>query len=362
MSTTLDVCLSQVFYHYRDRTRGDVQTVMRTYPGLSPEVATYTSNTGAEETLLALTGTIPITYAGNTYNIPVKIWLPSVYPSERPIAFVTPTTTMYIKPGHDHVDLSGRCYLPYLTSWTGTNSSLIGLVAAMCSAFSACPPVASGPPPTATPVMASPPAWGAAPGYTTQSSSSTRAAPAYTDTSPPGYTPAQDPVVMVRKQLAKELTEKTQASLREFFPQATAEVDSLYEIQRKRTREAAMYKHETARFESERDHLAAEQEQLMVESAKIESWVEANQRDDRDVDIDEMTKPKGVLNRQLLDAMAKDRAIDDLLYALSRALNDGVILLAVYLKQVRKLSRDQFLARALAERIKAKINTGIYHA
>jgi ESCRT-I complex subunit TSG101 len=66
--------------------------------------------------LLSLTGTIPVAIRGNTYNIPVSIWLPHQYPHVPPIAFVTPTNQMVIKP-NQHVDLAGKIYHPYLSYW-----------------------------------------------------------------------------------------------------------------------------------------------------------------------------------------------------------------------------------------------------
>lgn len=55
-------------------------------------------------------------YKGNTYNIPVNIWIHSDYPTQAPIVLVTPTKDMQIKPSKI-VDGNGRVYLPYLHEW-----------------------------------------------------------------------------------------------------------------------------------------------------------------------------------------------------------------------------------------------------
>ncbi|RHY97276.1 hypothetical protein DYB26_002603 [Aphanomyces astaci] len=48
--------------------------------------------------MLSLTGTIPIYYGGNQYNIPVEIWMPEAYPFAAPTCFVRPTTDMMYSP------------------------------------------------------------------------------------------------------------------------------------------------------------------------------------------------------------------------------------------------------------------------
>ena len=66
--------------------------------------------------MICLSGTIPMPYKGNTYNIPVNIWIHSDYPNQAPIVLVTPTKDMQIKPSKI-VDGNGRVYLPYLHEW-----------------------------------------------------------------------------------------------------------------------------------------------------------------------------------------------------------------------------------------------------
>ncbi|KAJ2783715.1 suppressor protein stp22 of temperature-sensitive alpha-factor receptor and arginine permease [Coemansia javaensis] len=55
---------------------------------------------------------------------------------------------------------------------------------------------------------------------------------------------------------------------------------------------------------------------------------------------------------QLFDLAGEISAVDDTLYALGRALNDGRMPLALYMRQVRKLAQQQFMAKALAIKIR----------
>ncbi|KAJ1847588.1 suppressor protein stp22 of temperature-sensitive alpha-factor receptor and arginine permease [Coemansia sp. RSA 2708] len=55
---------------------------------------------------------------------------------------------------------------------------------------------------------------------------------------------------------------------------------------------------------------------------------------------------------QLFDLAGEIAAIDDTLYFLGRALNDGKLSSTVYMRQVRKLAQQQFMAKALALKIR----------
>ena len=90
--------------------------------------------------LANVSGTIPVIYKQNTYNIPVCVWLKLDHPNSCPMAFVTPTKDMQIKVSH-HVDQTGRIYLPYLEEWRYPDSSLIGLIEICRATFGELPPV-----------------------------------------------------------------------------------------------------------------------------------------------------------------------------------------------------------------------------
>lgn len=47
---------------------------------------------------------------------PLSIWVPQEYPKAAPMALITPTVNMLIRPGQ-HVSGEGRIYHPYLAGW-----------------------------------------------------------------------------------------------------------------------------------------------------------------------------------------------------------------------------------------------------
>ncbi len=54
-----------------------------------------------------------------------------------------------------------------------------------------------------------------------------------------------------------------------------------------------------------------------------------------DIDPDTAIVPADVLSRQALDAQAEDLALEDTLYSLNKALQEGVISAEAYMKQVQ---------------------------
>nr|KAF6378870.1 hypothetical protein mMyoMyo1_009760 [Myotis myotis] len=131
-------------YKYRDLTVRETINVITLYKDLKPVLDSYVFNDGSSRELMNLTGTVPVLYRGNTYNIPICLWLLDTYPYNPPICFVKPTSSMTIKTGK-HVDANGKIYLPYLHEWKHPQSDLLGLIQVMIVVFGGEPPVFSRP-------------------------------------------------------------------------------------------------------------------------------------------------------------------------------------------------------------------------
>lgn len=131
-------------YQNSDKTKRDVMTALHNYRGLGPKLDKFVFRSGNSRYLLCLDGTIPVTYKGATYNIPIVIWLLDNHPFSSPMVFVKPTQDMLIKASR-HVDQNGKVYLPYLHEWNMNASDLPGLIQMMIMTFSEMPPVYSKP-------------------------------------------------------------------------------------------------------------------------------------------------------------------------------------------------------------------------
>lgn len=67
--------------------------------------------------------------------------------------------------------------------------------------------------------------------------------------------------------------------------------------------------------------------------------------------IDEIVVAENVVYNQLYDLVAETNAIEDTMYILSKALDKGRISLDAFLKHIRILAREQFMKKALVEKI-----------
>ncbi|MBN3326634.1 TS101 protein, partial [Atractosteus spatula] len=364
-------------YKYRDLTVREITNVISHYKDLKPVMDAYVFNDGSTRDLMSLTGTIPVSYRGNVYNIPVCLWLLDTYPYNPPICFVKPTSAMMIKTGK-HIDANGKIYLPYLHEWKHPQSDLFGLIQVMIVVFGEEPPVFSRPttqppyqpyqatgPPNLSPYGPShTPNTGGYPGYPY---------PGGTSYPPAGSTPhysAQPPVTTVgpsrdgtigedtiRASLISAVSDKLRWRMKEEMDRAQAELDVL-----KRTEEDLRKGHqkledmvsrldqEVAEVDRNIELLKKKDEELSAALEKMESQSETN-------DIDDVIVPTAPLYKQILNLYAEENAIEDTIFYLGEALRRDVIDLEVFLKHVRLLSRKQFQLRALMQ--KARKTAGL---
>jgi ESCRT-I complex subunit TSG101 len=88
--------------------------------------------------------------------------------------------------------------------------------------------------------------------------------------------------------------------------------------------------------------LTDKQEEMSELSEKLEESTE--------MDVDEAVLPTAPLYKQLINAFAEEAAIEDTIYYLGKALGRGSIDIDSFLKQVRSLSRKQFILRATMQK------------
>ncbi|KAL7525797.1 hypothetical protein ACHAXR_001166, partial [Thalassiosira sp. AJA248-18] len=136
---------------YRDpqRVLRDAETLLSSPLGthLRPSTEPLVKDNGSStRPLLLLRGTIPMTYKGVTYNLPIDMYMPEPYPLQPPTVFIRPVASMAIKENHRHVGLDGRVYLPYLHEWRPNTHELRELVVWMSSLFGSEPPCYARPP------------------------------------------------------------------------------------------------------------------------------------------------------------------------------------------------------------------------
>ncbi|CAN0179969.1 unnamed protein product [Ectocarpus sp. 6 AP-2014] len=307
-----------------NRIRTDVLNVWRHHQSLVPKRGRLTLNTGQECELLMLEGTFPIVYRAVTYFTPVEIYISENYPTSPPVCYIRPTAGMKLKVGHRHVDQSGLVYLPYLHEWAARTHNLVELIANMSGVFGAEPPLFAessqqkSPTPDPTPPMIPPPVI---------------------------VSPEQ-----IRKKTEKDLTAKLQSELQAMYAVLRTDMDSAFESQG----QLEESKEEVERDVEELSRRKKELERLLQVSkereAELDTYLQDRKKEGEPA-VDELIEPKDSLSEQMLRLVAENAALEDAIYYLDLGVTDSVITVDVFLREIRRLARKQFVARATMKKV-----------
>lgn len=114
-------------------------------------------------------------------------------------------------------------------------------------------------------------------------------------------------------------------------------------------------------IQDEMARLQAVRDVCRTVTAKLSQSVHATERNlgelkrKGDPEVDELVCSTSIVHNQLVNLVAEDNAVEDTIYHLHRALNAGRVDLERFLKTTRILAEEQFMKRALIE----KIQTGL---
>ncbi|XP_069688340.1 tumor susceptibility gene 101 protein isoform X2 [Periplaneta americana] len=387
-------------YQNPEITRRDVINTLQHYNSLSPKLEPFVFSNGITMQLLNLSGTIPVRFKGHIYNIPICIWLMDTHPNNAPMCYVKPTPDMHIKVSI-FVDHNGKIYLPYLHDWVPNSSDLLGLIQVMIVTFGEQPPVyakqradntpyptahsympmpgASSGPSSTQPYLPYPATSSYQPSTSTQYPYPPYHSPMYPNSwgypyPPPvptqGYPPQTSPPSSsaatsassatgtiteehIRASLLSAVEDKLRRRLREQFSQTQAELETLGRTQQELVQGKNKLDDILARLEKEQVELDKNITILKDKEQELEKAIE-RLSEQQPLDVDEAVTTTAPLYKQLLNAFAEEAATEDAIYYMGEALRRGVIDLDVFLKQVRSLSRKQFMLRALMHKCRQK--------
>lgn len=393
---------------YRDPARvdRDASSLLKSSVGmhLTPGISPLVENNGDSSHCLVLQGTIAMVFRGNTYQLLVDIYLPAGYPIRPPVSFVRLAENMYLKENHAHVGSDGMVYLPYTHEWNPRTHSLIEMVVAMSSVFSADPPVFTRAP---APEPPPPPAYSS---YVSSSSNNNNAAAdrlRSVDTlDSERYMQEQIAAIMAKE--AQEANRAAEAARKadevekrnQQYMQEQIEAIMAKEAQEEKQRIqqlAAQKQWEEKRLEQTRveanqkvqsylrnfaeetkstlaadwrdqEHLKQNKDQIEKEidalkqkkteleehigvvtkkTEEIKHWLEESKdANEKEPEVDDICQPVNKLDAQMLDLSAESAALTDTMYFLDRGLYMGQIDCTTHLKTIRKLAKRQFLIRA----------------
>ena len=375
MSKPVSQLLNAAKYKHPEHTKQDILNATKYFRSLAPKLERYTFPTGVSKELVCLDGTIPVVFREASYNIPVGIFISDNHPFEAPICYVRPTRDMTIKTSR-HVDGSGRVYLPYLSEWNKSTSDILSTVQVMQIVFGQMCPVyqkAKGYDSSRTNV-AMPPAL-PNPYYPANSTNSNNSAGSSINSGPSGTmpTPAQ-PVYPfssqpepysssasgtiteehIRVSLLSAVEDRLKYRLKEKVHQIQDEIEVLKKTSNDLNRGKMQLDEMKTRMTKELEDLARAKSRLGELNEQLQEFIVKYDKEGEEINPDEVYGPTQPLFKQLLDASAEENAVVDAIYYTGEGLRKGVISLDVFLKNVRELSRRQFMLRALMRACRQK--------
>ncbi|KAK4535310.1 hypothetical protein CDCA_CDCA04G1335 [Cyanidium caldarium] len=326
----------------RQRIVQDVEHVHRQCPSMVPHVGELTFPNGEQHRLLGLRGTLPIAYRGVQYNVPLDVWIPHEYPKSPPIVYVTPTRHMFIRPNHRNVDLSGLVYLPSLSNWSARSDNLPFLLADMSSVFSTDPPVYARP----TQLHAAVTSRAATAAVGNGRAGPSAAVGSGARPSPPSASAAHKERIVERaRRRYREQLDAQRAEAMRLLQGAHGEEshrkdgDAATDVDGDAAPDVAA---ELARERQDIDtNLATTQRHIQA----VQAWIDSHRDLEQELDVSAILALADTRSRQLSEASSLDGAIHDALLLLEDMLRRGRIDLDPFLRLVRELSYQQFMAR-----------------
>ena len=157
----------------------------------------------------------------------------------------------------------------------------------------------------------------------------------------------------IKMSILSAVEDKVKRRLREDISQNQAEVDSLKKVQEELNRGNSRLTAILSRVRAEDQELSANISVLEAKRAEMSGIVDKMQEGE-EINCDEAVAASNPLYKQLMNAFAEESATEDAIYFLGEALRKGTVDIDVFLKQVREVSRKQFMLRATMMKCREK--------
>lgn len=166
----------------------------------------------------------------------------------------------------------------------------------------------------------------------------------------------EDAGEVFRRDAMNKLVERVDGDVRELRKRREGEMEGMFSAQAVlRKREEEIVRGFRGMLE-EKEALEQQLQVVLMNSDVLEGWLRDNEGkmvDARSVSVDEAFEPCDALSKQILECTTADLAIEDVIYSLDKAVQEGAMPFDQYLRSVRLLSREQFLHRATTSKVRA---------
>uniref|UniRef100_A0A0D3FCI7 UEV domain-containing protein n=1 Tax=Oryza barthii TaxID=65489 RepID=A0A0D3FCI7_9ORYZ len=164
--------------------------------------------------------------------------------------------------------------------------------------------------------------------------------------------PTEDPAEVYKRNAIAKLVDMAYADAATLRPVREAEVDTLFAMQATLRSRGEVVSDGVRKMGEEKEALERRLQDVMMATDLMEAWVMENTKGAAgDTEADEAIETADVLSKQMLECTAADLALEDTIYALDKAIQEGSVPFDGYLRSVRALAREQFFQRVLSTKV-----------
>ncbi|KTW28046.1 hypothetical protein T552_01908 [Pneumocystis carinii B80] len=385
-------------YTFPERTYEDIKDIIDSYLSVDVWIEERQSIKQREECILSIKVILPVVSFEQTYNIPVVLWVPLLYPREAPIVWVIVEEGFVIKQS-SYVHSDGRCYHPCIEFWDeySCESTLARLFVSLKKAFSKDLPIVflesgrvsksscstsskdlsndydlsklfrsqisleqSSPPP----LPDKPSNFLIKTPFSfqkdnlielSQKKSANILDSTYIDTEVPAMSSSnislvKRPLNPITEQLIKQIAlilhenaQESQKTMAQLFFQVKNDREKILRSQAQIEREKTEIIHIKEQCQKNIDIL---KEKILASKSLIQKC-----KNIQLPSIDDIVISENTLSQQFYDLITDEKSIEDTIHILSKFLENERIDLDTFLKHTRNLAREQFIKKALIKKI-----------
>jgi len=170
---------------------------------------------------------------------------------------------------------------------------------------------------------------------------------------------AEDPAEVYKRNAVNRLVEVVHGDITTIRKGREGEMDALFNAQAVLRHRGEELNRGLKEMIDEKEALEQQLQMVLMNGDVLESWLRDNEAKiirglgGDVIDVDDAFECVDALSKQMIESTAADLAIEDVLYALDKAAQEGAMPFDQYLRSVRLLSREQFFHRATACRTDA---------
>lgn len=135
-----------------------------------------------------------------------------------------------------------------------------------------------------------------------------------------------------------------------------AEVEGLFNAQALLRKREEQLNQGLKEMLDEKEGLEQQLQMVLMNADVLENWLRENEGKPKlgsSLDVDDAFECVDPLSKQMLECTASDLAIEDAVYSLDKAAQEGAVPFDQYLRNVRLMSREQFFHRATGIKVRA---------